>query len=79
MEFNEAIKNLHETLNFLTKEIGVYAINSSWKNEKKLKLQCNEIELDDYLKKNNIEYNYIDGYSAGYETDDYILFTYLGE
>ena len=79
MKTEAALKIMARTVERLGSEAGLIAIHYSSCRGEKLNLQCYGKDLRMYMEKNNLEYNYKDDWRLGYETEDYLLFEYVGE
>ena len=79
MKIEAALKIMTKTIEMLKNEAGLIGIQYSLGLEEKIKFQCYGKSLRMYIEKNNLEYNYKDDWRLGYETEDYLLFEYVGE
>ena len=79
MKIEAALKIMIKTIEMLKNEAGLIGIQYSLCRGEKLRLQCHGKGLRMYMDKNNLEYNYKTELYLGYETEDYILFEYIGE
>mgnify|MGYP003452072483 CR=1 FL=1 len=79
MKTDAALKIMARTIERLKDEAGLLGIQYSAGLEKKLEIHCEGKALRRYIEKNDLEYNYKKKDYLGYETEDYILFEYIGK
>lgn len=77
---SQKIQNLRNILKSLKGEVGLISLSIPYEDGEKMKLQCNDKVLSRYIQENKLEYNHkkemCEGYTLGYETEEYILFHY---
>ena len=79
MKTDADLKNMAKTIERFKDEAGLIGIQYSRALERKLEIHCEGKALRRYIEKNDLEYNYKKKDYLGYETEDYILFEYIGE
>ena len=79
MKTEAALKIMARTIERMKDEAGLLGIQYSASLEDKLEIHCEGKALRRYMEKNDLEYNYETKDHRGYETEDYILFEYIGK